>query len=38
MLNDCEVRRALVIAAHPDDIDFSAAGTVALSHPKPGSR
>ena len=30
MLNDSEVRRALVIAAHPDDIDFSAAGTVAL--------
>jgi len=29
MLNDSEVRRALVIAAHPDDIDFSAAGTVA---------
>jgi LmbE family N-acetylglucosaminyl deacetylase len=28
MLNDSEVRRALVIAAHPDDIDFSAAGTV----------
>ena len=29
LLNDSEVRRALVIAAHPDDIDFSAAGTVA---------
>ncbi|NHC16182.1 PIG-L deacetylase family protein [Motilibacter deserti] len=25
-----EVERALVIAAHPDDIDFGAAGTVAL--------
>lgn len=30
MLSDSEVQRALVIAAHPDDIDFSAAGTVAL--------
>lgn len=29
MLNDSEVRRALVVAAHPDDIDFGAAGTVA---------
>ena len=29
MLSDSEVQRALVIAAHPDDIDFSAAGTVA---------
>ena len=30
MLSDSEVQRALIIAAHPDDIDFSAAGTVAL--------
>lgn len=30
MLSDSEVQRALVIAAHPDDIDFGAAGTVAL--------
>ncbi len=29
MLSDSEVQRALVIVAHPDDIDFSAAGTVA---------
>ena len=29
MLSDSEVQRALVIAAHPDDIDFGAAGTVA---------
>lgn len=29
MLNDSDVRRALVVAAHPDDIDFGAAGTVA---------
>lgn len=29
MLNDSEVRTVLVIAAHPDDIEFSAAGTVA---------
>jgi LmbE family N-acetylglucosaminyl deacetylase len=29
MLNDDEVRRALVITAHPDDVDFGAAGTVA---------
>jgi LmbE family N-acetylglucosaminyl deacetylase len=30
MLSDSEVQRALLIAAHPDDIDFSAAGTVAI--------
>jgi LmbE family N-acetylglucosaminyl deacetylase len=30
MLSDSEVQRALLIAAHPDDIDFSAAGTVAV--------
>ena len=29
MLDDAEVRRILVIAAHPDDVDFAAAGTVA---------
>ena len=29
MLDDAEVTRALVIAAHPDDVDFGAAGTVA---------
>jgi LmbE family N-acetylglucosaminyl deacetylase len=29
MLSDSEVQRALVIAAHPDDVDFGAAGTVA---------
>jgi LmbE family N-acetylglucosaminyl deacetylase len=30
VLDDAEVRRILVIAAHPDDVDFGAAGTVAL--------
>ena len=30
MLDDTDVRRALVITAHPDDVDFGAAGTIAL--------
>ena len=30
MLDDADVSRALVITAHPDDVDFGAAGTVAL--------
>ena len=29
MLDDAEVSRILVIAAHPDDVDFGSAGTVA---------
>jgi LmbE family N-acetylglucosaminyl deacetylase len=29
MLPDSEVQRALAIVAHPDDVDFSAAGTIA---------
>ena len=29
MLDDDEVQRALVISAHPDDVDFTAAGTIA---------
>ncbi len=29
MLSDSEVQRILVIVAHPDDVDFSAAGTIA---------
>ena len=29
MLDDADIQRALVIMAHPDDADFSAAGTVA---------
>jgi len=28
-MDDSEVRRALVVSAHPDDVDFGAAGTVA---------
>ena len=30
MLDDSEVHRVLAIVAHPDDVDFSAAGTIAL--------
>jgi LmbE family N-acetylglucosaminyl deacetylase len=30
MLKPDEIARALVIAAHPDDVDFTAAGTVAI--------
>ncbi|GAB3414985.1 PIG-L deacetylase family protein [Flindersiella endophytica] len=29
VLSDSEVSRALVITAHPDDVDFAAAGTIA---------
>ncbi len=29
MLDDSEVRKVLVVMAHPDDVDFSAAGTIA---------
>lgn len=29
MLNAAEIERALVVTAHPDDVDFGAAGTVA---------
>jgi LmbE family N-acetylglucosaminyl deacetylase len=29
MLADSEVQRALIVTAHPDDVDFAAAGTVA---------
>ncbi len=29
VLDDASVRRALVITAHPDDVDFGAAGTIA---------
>jgi len=30
MLDDSEIQRILVIIAHPDDVDFGAAGTIAL--------
>ena len=30
MLEDSQVQRALVVMAHPDDVDFGAAGTIAL--------
>jgi LmbE family N-acetylglucosaminyl deacetylase len=30
VLSDTEVQRVLVFAAHPDDVDFSCAGTVAV--------
>ncbi len=30
MLSDSEIQRILVLAAHPDDIDFTSAGTIAL--------
>jgi LmbE family N-acetylglucosaminyl deacetylase len=30
MLDDSEVQRVLAIMAHPDDVDFSAAGTMAI--------
>jgi LmbE family N-acetylglucosaminyl deacetylase len=29
VLDDAEIQRALVITAHPDDVDFGAAGTIA---------
>lgn len=30
MLSDSEVQRVLAVVAHPDDVDFSAAGSIAL--------
>ncbi|HEY2689172.1 MAG TPA: PIG-L family deacetylase, partial [Streptosporangiaceae bacterium] len=29
MLDDTDIKRILVIAAHPDDVDFGSAGTIA---------
>jgi LmbE family N-acetylglucosaminyl deacetylase len=29
MLDDADVSRALIVAAHPDDVDFGASGTIA---------
>ncbi|WP_283138605.1 PIG-L deacetylase family protein [Rhizohabitans arisaemae] len=29
VLNEADVRRVLAVAAHPDDVDFSSAGTIA---------
>lgn len=29
MLEDCDVERVLAVMAHPDDVDFGAAGTIA---------
>ncbi|HEY1914801.1 MAG TPA: PIG-L deacetylase family protein [Streptosporangiaceae bacterium] len=30
MLDDAEIKRILVITAHPDDVDFGSAGTIAV--------
>ena len=37
MLEDKDISRILVIVAHPDDVDFGAAGT-SLAGPRPGLR
>ena len=29
VLDDAEIARILIITAHPDDVDFGAAGTIA---------